>query len=236
MTDLGTKVRKLLDQGVTDEVEIACRLQVSWKSVEAVMQELVPPRQVATFVETGKGNAAVVHGDAPLSDQSKPAMEALIDAATEDMKARRRVAGSDPACCEQQDQETPAPAAVTKPKTWTPERIETLKALWNDGLSAAEIAEEIGVSKNTVIGKAYRLDLERRPSPIKPKPKPKLVDLTQPFPTTDQPHEPVGCRWIEGDVQEGEWRYCQAPQKTGSSYCEHHHPRCYRRANAEEVA
>jgi hypothetical protein len=39
--------------------------------------------------------------------------------------------------------------------------------------------------------------------------------------TGDQ--EPRGCRFIQGDVKEGGWRYCQAPRRPGSSYCEEHH-------------
>lgn len=52
--------------------------------------------------------------------------------------------------------------------TWTEERIEQLKALWAKGRTASQIAEEIGgVNRNQVIGKAHRLDLPARPSPIR---------------------------------------------------------------------
>lgn len=37
--------------------------------------------------------------------------------------------------------------------------------------------------------------------------------------------EPKGCRWIDGDVSSGDWRYCQHPQAAGSAYCSHHLPR-----------
>ncbi|MEQ1724426.1 MAG: GcrA family cell cycle regulator [Sphingopyxis sp.] len=51
---------------------------------------------------------------------------------------------------------------------WTDERIETLKTLWEKGLTASQIAEQLGgVSRNAVIGKAHRLDLKGRPSPVK---------------------------------------------------------------------
>lgn len=39
---------------------------------------------------------------------------------------------------------------------------------------------------------------------------------------------PIGCRWIDGDVRAGGWRYCQADQVVGSAYCADHRPRCYR--------
>ncbi len=52
--------------------------------------------------------------------------------------------------------------------SWTDERIETLKRLWEQGLTASQIADELGgVSRNAVIGKAHRLDLKSRPSPVK---------------------------------------------------------------------
>ena len=52
--------------------------------------------------------------------------------------------------------------------SWTDERIETLKKMWEEGHAASKIAEELGgVSRNAVIGKAHRLGLEKRPSPVK---------------------------------------------------------------------
>jgi GcrA cell cycle regulator len=51
---------------------------------------------------------------------------------------------------------------------WTDERIDQLKNLWEKGLTASQIAEELGgVSRNAVIGKAHRLGLKSRPSPVK---------------------------------------------------------------------
>ena len=50
---------------------------------------------------------------------------------------------------------------------WTDEVIERLKTLWAEGVSTAEIGRRIGVSKNAVVGKAHRLLLEARPSPIR---------------------------------------------------------------------
>ena len=53
--------------------------------------------------------------------------------------------------------------------SWTEERIERLKKMWHDGATASEIADKLGgVSRNAVIGKAHRLGLEARPSPVKP--------------------------------------------------------------------
>lgn len=52
--------------------------------------------------------------------------------------------------------------------SWTDQRIDQLKTLWEKGLTASQIAEELGgVSRNAVIGKAHRLGLKSRPSPVK---------------------------------------------------------------------
>ncbi|MEO8375874.1 MAG: GcrA family cell cycle regulator [Sphingomonas bacterium] len=53
--------------------------------------------------------------------------------------------------------------------SWTDERIDTLRKMWEAGQTASQIAEELGgVSRNAVIGKAHRLGLQSRPSPVKP--------------------------------------------------------------------
>jgi GcrA cell cycle regulator len=50
---------------------------------------------------------------------------------------------------------------------WNDETIVRLRTLWAEGLSTAEIGRRIAVSKNAVVGKAHRLGLEPRPSPIR---------------------------------------------------------------------
>ena len=47
--------------------------------------------------------------------------------------------------------------------SWTDERVELLKKLWTDGLSASQIAGQLGqVTRNAVIGKVHRLGLSGR--------------------------------------------------------------------------
>jgi GcrA cell cycle regulator len=57
--------------------------------------------------------------------------------------------------------------------TWTDERVEMLKKLWADGLSASQIAAELGgITRNAVIGKVHRLGLSGRaksPSSVAPR-------------------------------------------------------------------
>jgi len=59
--------------------------------------------------------------------------------------------------------------------TWTDERVETLKKLWGDGLSASQIAAELGgITRNAVIGKVHRLGLSgRAKSPTSAAPRPR---------------------------------------------------------------
>jgi GcrA cell cycle regulator len=51
---------------------------------------------------------------------------------------------------------------------WTEQRIEVLRKLWGQGQTASQIAAILGgITRNAVIGKAHRLGLTGRPSPIK---------------------------------------------------------------------
>ncbi len=52
---------------------------------------------------------------------------------------------------------------------WTPALIETLTQLWTEGLQTVEIGRRMNLSKNAVVGKAHRIGLPARPSPIKRK-------------------------------------------------------------------
>ena len=52
---------------------------------------------------------------------------------------------------------------------WTDERVEILKRLWLEGLSASQIAKQLGgVTRNAVIGKVHRLGLSGRAAPSQP--------------------------------------------------------------------
>jgi GcrA cell cycle regulator len=73
---------------------------------------------------------------------------------------------------------------------WNEETIRHLRVLWTEGHSTAEIGRRLGVSKNAIVGKAHRLDLDARPSPIRrdaskpaaerPAPYPKFAGPTLP--------------------------------------------------------
>lgn len=82
--------------------------------------------------------------------------------------------------------------------SWTDERIDTLRTMWEAGQTASQIAEALGgVSRNAVIGKAHRLGLQARPSPVKanepaPAPEPVVAAPPPPPPPAPEPEpEPV---------------------------------------------
>ncbi|MBO7072588.1 MAG: hypothetical protein J6V89_03595 [Acetobacter sp.] len=64
---------------------------------------------------------------------------------------------------------------------WTEKVVEQLKQLWADDLSTAEIGRRLNMTKNAVIGKAHRLGLSSRPSPIQ-----KTAEANPLTPTTPQ--------------------------------------------------
>src|SRR5690349_24867744 len=67
--------------------------------------------------------------------------------------------------------------------SWTDERIAKLAKMWEGGATASQIADELGgVSRNAVIGKAHRLGLKARPSPVKPNDKPEAPAKAAPSP------------------------------------------------------
>lgn len=79
-------------------------------------------------------------------------------------------------------------ATIGSPE-WDDTRVASLRQLWDEGHSTAEIGRRLGVSKNAVVGKAHRLDLPARPSPVRQpasetprsiarRPVPNLVDIT----------------------------------------------------------
>ncbi|MFT8418557.1 MAG: GcrA family cell cycle regulator [Acetobacter sp.] len=67
---------------------------------------------------------------------------------------------------------------------WSEEIIAQLKDLWAEGLSTAEIGRRLSITKNAVVGKAHRLGLPPRPSPIR-------RNGSKPKTATDKPEAPT---------------------------------------------
>ena len=133
---------------------------------------------------------------------------------------------------------------------WTDERVEQLKNLWTEGLSASQIARALGgVTRNAVIGKVHRLGLAGRVTPARvdrprlpsvPRvslrahhmPEPPVVEEA-PITLDDGSHATVltindrMCRWPIGDPSESEFHFCGRKPKSSSPYCEAHARKAY---------
>ena len=115
---------------------------------------------------------------------------------------------------------------------WTDERLEELKKLWATGLSISQIGEALGVSRNAIAGKAHRMGLPKRPSPIsKPKaekPKVQQVVEEQDLPLRLELRQLVWsrskCCWPTGDPKKNGFLFCGEPVVPGKPYCLKH---CY---------
>ena len=70
---------------------------------------------------------------------------------------------------------------------WTPAALQRLRDLWAEGVSTAEIGRRLGASKNSIVGKAHRLHLPPRPSPIGARGEANLVRRVKPKQATLPP-------------------------------------------------
>ncbi len=115
--------------------------------------------------------------------------------------------------------------------SWTDDRIEKLEKLWAKGLSASQIASQIGdgVTRNAVIGKAHRLGLKSRPSPVKsdpkkpkkPAPKPIAAAVSEDRVSLLQLNERI-CKWPIGHPGDDDFHFCGRPSEAGHPYCGAH--------------
>ena len=139
---------------------------------------------------------------------------------------------------------------------WTEERVALLKARVDAGLTCAQIAREIGVSRNAVIGKLSRLGLSRvkgvpagqpgRTVPKMPRPRIVIQQRTSPLALTTrqlplaQPVVDSGprrsllelaqghCRWPLSEPGAADFGFCGKEQVEGLSYCAAHARMAYR--------
>ena len=115
---------------------------------------------------------------------------------------------------------------------WTEDRLAKLRELWDKKLSITKIGEELGVSRNAVAGKAHRLGLEKRQSPIKPSIKPKTQKnewdetLRGPMPLRlvlrSLEWSRNKCLWPYGDPKNLDFKFCGEPVFSGKPYCLKH--------------
>lgn len=103
---------------------------------------------------------------------------------------------------------------------WTVEREVTLRDMWARGVSASAMGRALGITRNSIIGKAHRLHLAplvqpaslqraiRGPRPIEPAPLPV-------------------CLWPSGSVKDGTYHHCGETALKGKPYCPVHYERAY---------
>jgi len=104
---------------------------------------------------------------------------------------------------------------------WTPERTGALIALWNDGITAREIGRRLGMTRNAVIGKAFRLDLAKRRASVPPlSDDKKVIQLAS--------LERGMCRWPLGETDGVGFHFCGAAVVEGKPYCPTHRDLAYR--------
>ncbi|OHB31193.1 MULTISPECIES: GcrA family cell cycle regulator [unclassified Phenylobacterium] len=138
---------------------------------------------------------------------------------------------------------------MTQFPTWSDDRVTTLKTLWLEGLSAAQIARRLGgVTRNAVIGKVHRLGLSGRATASRPgrtprgrtprRPRPaKMATVTRPQVRASAPAVaavPEGpgliadltglrahmCKWPIGDPKAADFSFCGRP--ADGPYCPTH--------------
>ena len=116
-----------------------------------------------------------------------------------------------------------------RPSVWTSDRVARLTRLWGSGMSARLIAEDLGcgISRDAVIGKAHRLRLAGRLSPINWEP---LADSSRPATIAIESLTAQSCRYPIGDPLKAGFRFCCRRQAAGSSFCAEHHRIVWKRA------
>lgn len=133
---------------------------------------------------------------------------------------------------------------------WNDINVARLKELWDQGLPTSQIGKLLGFTKNAVVGKAHRIGLERRPSPIrrmavKPDRKkarsptmPKLnfennEDQSEKYLNGSSKFQPRiknlfstnkknGCEWPIGHPEEPDFHFCRKEKFADKSYCFEH--------------
>ena len=134
--------------------------------------------------------------------------------------------------------------------SWNNDNVAHLRELWDQGLPTAQIGKLLGFTKNAVVGKAHRIGLERRPSPIrrtavKPDRKkarspimPKLNFESKPINQIETFHNSKifipatknlimsklkrGCEWPEGHPGETGFHFCDKKRFDEKPYCLKH--------------
>ena len=138
--------------------------------------------------------------------------------------------------------------------SWNQQKVDDLKKLWNEGVATSRIGEQLGFTKNAVIGKAFRLGLERRQNSRKKTSHSQTVSSVTMYRETSAPSNSqttpkrevtrrrekfsfkksiVGtgsfksCQWPIGDPLEEGFHYCGGQNIPTKPYCIEHFKKAY---------
>ena len=138
--------------------------------------------------------------------------------------------------------------------SWNTQKVEDLKKLWNEGVATSRIGEQLGFTKNAVIGKAFRLGLERRQNSRKKTAQSQSVSsVTMYRESNAQGHSQItpkkeitrrrekfsfkksivgtgsfkSCQWPIGDPLEEGFHYCGGQNIPTKPYCIEHYKKAY---------
>ncbi len=115
---------------------------------------------------------------------------------------------------------------------WNEKNLERLKKLWDEGLPITKIGLELGVSRNSIAGKAHRLGLPKRNSPISKSGEPRKNKSINNFETSKELPLKIllrevewsrnRCCWPIGDPKLPGFSFCGTSIMPGRPYCEEH--------------
>ena len=138
--------------------------------------------------------------------------------------------------------------------SWNQQKVEDLKKLWNEGVATSRIGEQLGFTKNAVIGKAFRLGLERRQNSRKKTAHSQPVSSVTMYRESSAPsHSQItpkrevtrrrekfsfkksivgtgsfkSCQWPIGDPLEEGFHYCGGQNIPTKPYCIEHYKKAY---------
>ena len=121
---------------------------------------------------------------------------------------------------------------MTNRNTWDDLKLKTLEDLWKQGHPISKIGEMLGVSRNSVAGKAHRMGLAKRTSPISSEKKQSVIGIRDNeitdriIPLKIKLREVhwsrTKCCWPEGDTKQNDFKFCGQDIFPGRPYCDKH--------------
>ena len=117
--------------------------------------------------------------------------------------------------------------------TWDDKKLKKLEDLWQKGHPISKIGEMLGVSRNSVAGKAHRMGLPKRSSPIISTDKKEdssnkidneIINKNVPLKIKLRGVQwsRTKCCWPEGDPKQSDFKFCGEDIFPGRPYCDKH--------------